>query len=417
MSLPIVDPRLAVAGYSDNETQRKLQIDELKKHIQGGQNKEKQLREACEGFEAVFLQKIWEQMRQGIPKSGLMESRDQEMYQSLFDVELSKKMASAGGIGLADMLYEQLNAKLGQASRATSTSMLKNKQEIKDLNGEGIPLEPRYGSLKQDAVGDKLAANASNSGPQAGLYEEMPEEGVDLRAETLEMQATAAAELNAMQNELSKEGTAPAGLASVEANPALAWQNTTQSLSSAYMNNMGKTDDPSRVGSFSAMQKQNLVMGSNAQGMANNPAPAAGALPPNPLLGNTNSSEQASDAFSNNVRGFTGMKKPFTNPYAQEGVGSGINSQFEAIETISPRRRETQMPAEQAGQQGLQQGLQQGNGLNQAGLGVAEGEGPITPLTPPAPSQPAQAFGQEISKNENTVPAGMFLQFDNIPNI
>ena len=32
MSLPIVDPRLAVAGYSDNETQRKLQIDELKKH-------------------------------------------------------------------------------------------------------------------------------------------------------------------------------------------------------------------------------------------------------------------------------------------------------------------------------------------------------------------------------------------------
>ena len=91
MSLPIVDPRLAVAGYSDNETQRKLQIDELKKHIQGGQNKEKQLREACEGFEAVFLQKIWEQMRQGIPKSGLMESRDQEMYQSLFDVELSKK--------------------------------------------------------------------------------------------------------------------------------------------------------------------------------------------------------------------------------------------------------------------------------------------------------------------------------------
>ena len=59
------------------------------------ENKEKQLKEACEGFEAVFVQKLWEQMRQTMPKGGYMHSRDEEMYQSMFDVELSKKMASA----------------------------------------------------------------------------------------------------------------------------------------------------------------------------------------------------------------------------------------------------------------------------------------------------------------------------------
>ena len=418
MSLPIVDPRVTVSAYSEDPIQKKLQLDELKKRIQGGENKEKQLKEACEGFEAVFVQKIWEQMRQTMPKGGYMHSRDEEMYQSMFDVELSKKMASAGGIGLADMLYEQLNAKLGQASRATSTSMLKNKQEIKDLNGEGIPLEPRYGSLKQDAVSNKLAGNASNAGSQAGLYEEMPEQGVDLRAETLEMQATAGAELSAMQAELANEASGADSFAGADAgagapNPALVWQNTTQSLSAAYMNNMGKTDDPSRVGSFSAMQKQNpaSVQDNNIQGMVNNPAPAAGALPPNPLLSNANSAEQPVETFSNNVRGFTGMKKPFTNPYSQEGFGSDLNSQFEAVETLSPRRRSTQGPAEQGGQAGLQPAQQQ------AVFGVEEGDGPITPLTPPAPSQPAKSFGQEISKNENTIPGGMFLQFDNVPDI
>ena len=441
MSLPIVDPRVTVSAYSEDPTQKKLQLDELKKRIQGGENKEKQLKEACEGFEAVFVQKLWEQMRQTMPKGGYMHSRDEEMYQSMFDVELSKKMASAGGIGLADMLYEQLNAKLGQASRATSTSMLKNKQEIKDLNGEGIPLEPRYGSLKQESIADKLAAKASGAGAQGDLYEEMPEQGVDLRAEALEMQATAGAELSAMQAELGAEGAgiqagaglpggAPGGImgegtgaaTGAQANPALAWQNTTQSLSAAYMNNMGKTDDPSRVGSFSAMQRQNSMMGNTAQSLPNNPAnpaPAAGGLPPNPLLGgqsnplpnNIGSGEPQVEAFSNNVRGFSGMKKPFANPYSQEGFGSAADNQFEGIETISPRRRTVQ-----GAQEGSQQ-TAQGGGLNQEVFGAVEGDGPITPLTPPAPSQPSQAFGQEISKNENAVPAGMFLQFDSVPKI
>ena len=253
----------------------------------------------------------------------------------------------------------------------------------------------------------------------------MPEQGVDLRAETLEMQATAGAELNAMQAELTNEG---AGAASSpvagEANPALVWQNTTQSLSAAYMNNMGRTDDPSRVGSFSAMQKQNLAMSSNAQGMTANPAPAAGALPPNPLLSNslpnnslppnpllsnTSSEQVQAETFSNNVRGFTGMKKPFSNPYSQEEFGSGANSQFEAVETISPRRRTPQGAAEQSALNGA--------ALTQPVFGVEEGDGPITPLAPPAPTQPAQSFGQEISKNENAIPGGMFMQFDNIPDI
>ena len=406
MSLPIVDPRVSVSAYSEDPTQKKLQLDELRKRIQGGENKEKQLHEACEGFEAVFVQKIWEQMRQTMPKGGYMHSKDEEMYQSMFDVELSKKMASAGGIGLADMLYEQLNAKLGQASRATSTSMLKNKQEIKELGGEPIALEPKYGNLKVDPAPNKLNANAGTDistpgtsipGAQAGLYEELNQGAQDLTTETVEMQATAAAELNTMQPKPES------GMAGATPGPAATWQSTLQNLSLAYMNNMGRTDDPSRVGTFSAVQKQNPGIANNNQGLAASPAPAAGALPSNPLLVGNSAEPQV---LSNNIRGFEGMKRPFAQPYS--GFNTAANSQFESVETITPHRRTPQ---------GASQGLNQETTQNASILQGAEADAPITPLTPPAANPPAQAFGQEISKNENAVPGGMFLQFDSVPDI
>ncbi len=71
--------------------------------------KRAKLRSASEGFEAIFIQRMWEQMRENVPKDGLMTSKDEKFWQSMYDQELSKSMASAGGIGLADMMMEQLD--------------------------------------------------------------------------------------------------------------------------------------------------------------------------------------------------------------------------------------------------------------------------------------------------------------------
>ncbi|MEG2172078.1 MAG: rod-binding protein [Desulfovibrionaceae bacterium] len=99
------------------------QIDTLKRNLHPAKDKPKKLREACEGFESVFIQKMWEQMRATVPKGGLLQGRDEQYWQGMFDQELSKKMSSAGGIGLADMMYEQLSRNLVSASRTTASGL------------------------------------------------------------------------------------------------------------------------------------------------------------------------------------------------------------------------------------------------------------------------------------------------------
>ncbi|MDL2291488.1 rod-binding protein, partial [Desulfovibrio sp. OttesenSCG-928-F20] len=97
-----VDPAMAVREANQSDlVRRKLDMDALRKRLGDQAGKEEKLRESCEGFEAIFLQKMWEQMRKTVPKEGYLHSKDEETYQSLFDIELCKKMASAGGIGLA----------------------------------------------------------------------------------------------------------------------------------------------------------------------------------------------------------------------------------------------------------------------------------------------------------------------------
>lgn len=86
------------------------------------EQKERKLREACQGFESIFIQKMWQQMRATLPQGGLLHSRDEKMWQDMYDQELAKSMSSAGGIGLADMMYEQLSRNLVSASRGAAGS-------------------------------------------------------------------------------------------------------------------------------------------------------------------------------------------------------------------------------------------------------------------------------------------------------
>lgn len=76
----------------------------------GAQGKEKKkLREACQGFEAMFLQMMYRQMRSTVPEDTLFgESHALKIFQDMRDDELMKKTAEAGGIGLGELLYKQL---------------------------------------------------------------------------------------------------------------------------------------------------------------------------------------------------------------------------------------------------------------------------------------------------------------------
>ena len=151
MITPTVDPSQALQDAAQSSlAQRKLDMDALRGRFGDTATRNQKLREACEGFEAIFLQKIWKQMRKNVPKDYL-HSKDQETYQSMFDIELSKKMASAGGIGLADMLYAQLSQQLEDTGRTTRPS----------ASRQFLPIPPAEGLLPSPPGSGVAAAGAA----------------------------------------------------------------------------------------------------------------------------------------------------------------------------------------------------------------------------------------------------------------
>jgi flagellar protein FlgJ len=80
-----------------------------------GDKDDPRLRAACAEMESLFLSHLLKEMRATVEKSGFISGgQAEEIFTSLLDVEISKKMSAAGGIGLSAMLLEQLT---GEASR------------------------------------------------------------------------------------------------------------------------------------------------------------------------------------------------------------------------------------------------------------------------------------------------------------
>lgn len=117
--LPPVDIRPDHAGKVSHE--KKYQLSPA------GRSAEKpdeiRLQKACTEFESVFIAFLLKEMRATVDKSGLIDGgQSEELYQSMMDAELSRKMSAAGGLGLAKMLYEQLAARSGSGSGSPGES-------------------------------------------------------------------------------------------------------------------------------------------------------------------------------------------------------------------------------------------------------------------------------------------------------
>ena len=73
-----------------------------------GQDPEK-LRETTQQFEAIFIQQMYKEMRKTVPNDGLIQRGNaDEIYAQMLDLEAAKVTAQQGGIGLADLMMEQL---------------------------------------------------------------------------------------------------------------------------------------------------------------------------------------------------------------------------------------------------------------------------------------------------------------------
>ncbi|MDR2893208.1 MAG: rod-binding protein [Deltaproteobacteria bacterium] len=170
-----IDPSLAVKEAQDREmVRRKMEIDALRKRMTPEQDPKGKLREACQGFETIFIQKLWEQMRANVPKEGYLHSPQESMYQSMYDNEFAKKMAEAGGIGLGDMLYEQLSQSLGESSRS-ATPRVNPRLPIVSASGSPSSIKYAAGPEGMGAIDGQKGRPASLPSGIKPLYEDFDE--------------------------------------------------------------------------------------------------------------------------------------------------------------------------------------------------------------------------------------------------
>jgi peptidoglycan hydrolase FlgJ len=93
---------------------------------QGERQEDKELRKACADFESLLTYQLLKTMRQTVEKSGLFDGgRGEEIYESLFDMELSKRMSGSGANSLSEQLYRQLKHSTGVASESPSSEIKK----------------------------------------------------------------------------------------------------------------------------------------------------------------------------------------------------------------------------------------------------------------------------------------------------
>lgn len=98
------------------------------------------IRETAEQFEAYFLQQMMKAMRQTVEKSDMVGQGNMEMYEDLMDKEVSLQMVRRGGIGLADMLEQQMQ-KYGQQAPAQQAL------QLHPGASKGLPLVPAAQAL------------------------------------------------------------------------------------------------------------------------------------------------------------------------------------------------------------------------------------------------------------------------------
>jgi peptidoglycan hydrolase FlgJ len=69
-----------------------------------------ELKKATQNFEAIFINMLIQSMWKTIPESGLFEKNSAtNIYEGILQSALSEEIAGKGGLGMAEMLYQQIS--------------------------------------------------------------------------------------------------------------------------------------------------------------------------------------------------------------------------------------------------------------------------------------------------------------------
>ena len=73
-------------------------------------------KEVAQQFESLFIELMMKSMRSATPKDSLFGSDQMEAYQDIADKQLALDMAASGGLGIAEIIQQQIMHTQGFAS-------------------------------------------------------------------------------------------------------------------------------------------------------------------------------------------------------------------------------------------------------------------------------------------------------------
>jgi peptidoglycan hydrolase FlgJ len=88
-------------GISNHQGLKGLQVD--------NDAKNNRLKRTCSEFESIFITYMLKSMRKTVNEFGILgKSSESEIFNSMFDEKLAQGIATSGGIGLGELLYQHL---------------------------------------------------------------------------------------------------------------------------------------------------------------------------------------------------------------------------------------------------------------------------------------------------------------------
>lgn len=130
------------------------------------QERSSAIRGAAQQFEALLLSQLMATMRQTVPEGMFGSGTDSHIWRSMMDQALSSQMAQAGGIGLADILVEQLDPGGSSGGRGTDalSELMRAGRARNAYSGsaDGAPSRPAIGAMQrvQESAEEMLADRA-----------------------------------------------------------------------------------------------------------------------------------------------------------------------------------------------------------------------------------------------------------------
>ena len=387
MSTSLIPPEAGAGEIARNEMQSRLAgLGNLGSKNMDPAQKEKKLRESCEGFESIFIQKMWEEMRKTLPKSTLLHGKEEQFWQGMYDQELAKKMTSAGGIGLADMMYAQLSRGLASASRTTATDASGAGQPA--FTPEAAPMLTRANTAESEAQGNAAdaAGRSRASGPAASVYGGVaPTHDDGLVANGSAAARTLTGDQAAADGQNPEEAARNAQLAmqasaQPERHKVVRTSNVPNMNSGLNLARMAQFEAGSKLGSNTVRPSMQQMMGLAQQ--QNRPGQVPG----------QNSGQPAEGA------GFeqAAAPAPMPNMEIPPLMGSTLDAQMAMQAAMQPAQAQTQaQPQPQAAVAG------QGQAQAQAAMQPPQGQAGM-----PAQSQPQKPQPTKVRFTTNVPPAG-----------